>query len=54
MLDLNIGKSQLYSYMEGDVILPATDRELNRVHKKIWKECVGEAVPAEMVYDLKL
>lgn len=49
-------KNEYYviGYMEGDDMLPAQDSEINTKHKAILKQCLGEEVELEVVYDLKL
>lgn len=43
------------AHMEGDNIVPPNlNRELNRKHREVLKECVEEAVELEELYDIKI
>lgn len=39
--------------MEGENIIPPTDRDINRQHKAVMQECFEEKIELQEVYDLK-
>lgn len=48
------GQWYMVGHMEGNNILPATDRPLNRKHQALLRECILCEVPLVEVYDLKV
>lgn len=51
LFELN-GDHYLVSNMEGENIVPPTDRWVNIEHKKIMKECVESVIPLSTIINL--
>lgn len=46
--------SYVIFYMEGEDILPANkDRAINKLHKKVLKECIDHEIDLDWLYNLK-